>query len=650
MFTDIKSKVAVLFANMNHAELLQVGLERNELFDAYLTAFPEAERQSHRCNCCRYFLRNFGNIVTIKNGEIQTLWDFELEGEYSKVPGILREVVLNAAITQPFLSETRSLGTDFNFDLVEGRSHRWDHFYMMADYNLTTTARSEIPTVRGQMISTKDVFARGLETITLQSCETVLDLINNNALYRGAQFKSQIETFVKMKREYDALATAKAKDLFVWANFKEGGKIRNSVIGTLLVDLSEGRDLDSAIAAYGQKVDPANYQRNTATVQSASQVLQAKKFLESHNLMSALERRHATKDDVALDKMLFVNRNKQAVDPFSEIQREVSVNPKSFIKAPEVKLTDFIADVLPKAEQVELYIDNAQNVVSLLAPVHKDVEPLFSWDNNLSWTYKNNMTDCIAEKVKAKGGNVENAEARFSLEWFNFDDLDMYMNEPDGNRIYFGNKRGEHSEFFLDVDENAGGGRTRTPVENIALHVGGRKADGKYEVGVHQFRKRETEDVGFRMQIANKTDVQTYAHTKALRQDERIIVATFEVVKGQITNLVCNLDKSSESAGKVGTFQKVNMAMFSPNYWNNEVGNKHLFFILDNAKVETELRPFFNEFLRNDLKEHRKFMEQLAGKMMVPPSDDQLTGVGYSLTQQHNFVAKVDNKVIRVIA
>jgi hypothetical protein len=35
------------------------------LFEAYLSGFPEADRQYHNCNNCRRFIERFGGLVTI---------------------------------------------------------------------------------------------------------------------------------------------------------------------------------------------------------------------------------------------------------------------------------------------------------------------------------------------------------------------------------------------------------------------------------------------------------------------------------------------------------------------------------------------------------------------------------------------------------
>lgn len=95
-----------------------------------------------------------------------------------------------------------------------------------------------------------------------------------------------------------------------------------------------------------------------------------------------------------------------------------------------------------------------------------------------AWTYNGGVADSIKEKVRAAGGQTEGF-LRCSLAWSNYDDLDLHVVEPNNLEIYYSNRIGR-SGGKLDVDENAGYGKTRKPVENI-IWVNERKMlEGKY--------------------------------------------------------------------------------------------------------------------------------------------------------------------------
>jgi hypothetical protein len=74
-----------------------------------------------------------------------------------------------------------------------------------------------------------------------------------------------------------------------------------------------------------------------------------------------------------------------------------------------------------------------------------------------------------------------------------------------------------------------------------------------------------------------------------------------------------------------------------------------VFFMLKGCKNEERPNGFFNEYLRNDLVEHRKVFVALGSKMRVEPTNDQLSGIGFSTTQHNSIVVKVTGKVTRTI-
>lgn len=60
----------------------------------------------------------------------------------------------------------------------------------------------------------------------------------------------------------------KRKDNWCWANFNRVGcaRIRNTAIGTLLVNISSGLELDDCVTAYERIMAPENYQRPKSIV------------------------------------------------------------------------------------------------------------------------------------------------------------------------------------------------------------------------------------------------------------------------------------------------------------------------------------------------------------------------------------------------
>ena len=58
------------------------------LWSTYLQSFPAGSNPLYRtrteydCSACRHFLRQMGNVVTIRENAIVTLWDFEVDRPY----------------------------------------------------------------------------------------------------------------------------------------------------------------------------------------------------------------------------------------------------------------------------------------------------------------------------------------------------------------------------------------------------------------------------------------------------------------------------------------------------------------------------------------------------------------------------------------
>ena len=64
-FIDFKRAVYKQFdALANNADRLYLtNVNKDELWDCYINSYPEDERQSHTCNCCRQFIKPYGNVA-----------------------------------------------------------------------------------------------------------------------------------------------------------------------------------------------------------------------------------------------------------------------------------------------------------------------------------------------------------------------------------------------------------------------------------------------------------------------------------------------------------------------------------------------------------------------------------------------------------
>lgn len=652
MFNKLKSTVVNKFEKMSEGALFQVEVDRDAIWDTYLNAFPEEFKQENNCNCCKSFLRQFGGIVSIKNNKIVTLWDEKAEGEYEKPVEALRKYISSLPIVGIFLTEFKVGGTSKSFDGKRGVE--WNHFSLNFNKKFVKSNCGELV---GLSRDAKNLLQRSISEISDDAAETVLELINQNSIYKGAEYKASVESLIRCKKDYKNL-NKKDRENFLWARSQEIGPafcgIKNSSIGKLLMDISGGDDLDKAVNSYLAITAPSTYKRPTALV-TPRMIEDAKKRLAELGLITALSRRQLAYTDLSVNNSIFVHRdNKFDLDVFEQLKSESTVNPKSFSKVEEISIDDFVEKVVPTAKSINALVENSHfnRFVSLVGPKDDDAGNLFKWNNNFSWSYSGEVADSIKEKVKNAGGSVDGI-LRVSLSWHNHDDLDLHIIEPGGYKIFYPNKRKiSPSGGMLDVDMNAGYGSTREPVENIFWTRNPTK-NGKYKVIVNNFSKREETNSGFEIEIEYNGEVYTFSsNTNGLS------TKSFEVVEFEYSdkngfsissgNSSSKYNSKEKWGVKSGQWTKVKAITLSPNHWEQSVGNKHVFFFLENCVSDEKIRPFYNENLREELSKDRKVFEVLGGRIEVEKVPGELSGIGFSDTRDHLFV-EVEGKFKRII-
>jgi chemotaxis protein histidine kinase CheA len=98
----------------------------------------------------------------------------------------------------------------------------------------------------------------------------------------------------------------------------------------------------------------------------------------------------------------------------------------------------------------------------------------------------------LRSRIEAAGGRI--GDVNVSLMWNNYNDLDLHVVCPSGERLHGGNR---HSKCNgeLDIDANVKP-ETKKPVENVVWDIGG-APNGIYKVYVHHYKKhkkRRTKD------------------------------------------------------------------------------------------------------------------------------------------------------------
>lgn len=708
---NFNKKIQEQFAKMcATGKLFRMALTGQQVWDIYINSFTnESDPQFrdptstvHTCNHCNNFLRRYGNVVAVdENFGIITMFDFEDQEGFENVSSSL-SAALRASIIADVFFETLTelntlpyeacskdnpvfrLGIDKNtkrYTAEEAELYKtpsgefivkpnelkvFNHMFLDIPKGFVDMGKKSIETIMSEYRGAKEVFQRGMEELPLDTLVLVKDLINQGSLLDGATHVHKLEAFIPFKLAYDTLSQSQ-KDNWCWVtSFKlPYAKFKGELIGTLCTDLAEGMEINKACQTWNKRVDPANYMKVTAPI-TQRQIEEARKFVEENNYIESFNRRMATIDDIKVSEIKHINSGDgsiKEISMFDAIKPTATRHKRSeFEGVEEVHIDTFLKDILPGCTSVDLFLlgNHDGNLVTLTTPVNPDSKPIFKWDNNYSWTFNGNLAgkSQIKEAVKLAGGNISGV-LNCRLAWGDGDgdnsDLDIWASEPSRKNIGYSTSyrksRATRSPNSgqLDVDNTNPGGRLA--VENITWIDPRAMADGKYCLWVNQYRAQNSK--GFEAEIEFGGEIYSYKYDRPVSGNVQIAEVTLKDGNMTIKHLLPESGQTSKEVYGLETnkFHKVNLVCLSPNHWgNNKVGNKHFLFMLDSCKATTDLRSFHNENLLPELLEqHRKVMDVLGGKSMIPSTDKQLSGLGFNATVRDEVILRLGGSFKRVI-
>lgn len=677
-FRNFKKRFQENFKNLAKGvdTLFEVNVDKDELWNLYLDSFPSGtneiyrERREYDCSCCRHFIKSFGNVVVIKDNQVHTIWGFDTKSEvFQPVVDALDKFIKSHAVSDVYVSKLKKIGIDYNFEVAEGgKTNRYDHFYIELPDRFVTIGNKSEGEIKGRFRDVRNVFKRSLDEISEESILTILELISSNTLYKGEEWKAVLQQFLKYKKEYDK-TPVEQKGNYAWEkSIKAGsviGKIRNHSIGTLLVNVSEGMDLDTAVKKYEQIVAPSNYKRPIA-IYTKKMLEDAKKTITELGYLDSLNRRFATPDDISANNLLFLNRDiakrVSGGDIFSQMEKDVTINPKQFSRVEEIGIEKFVKDVLPTASEVEVYLENkhTQSMVSLITPENRDSKSMFKWENGFSWAYTGNMADSdIRENVKSAGGAVTGV-LRFSIQW-NEDgkdnsDLDAHCIEPSGFEIFFSSAKKPRmspigGQLDIDVINPNHDMPGRPSVENITWPDKSRMTPGVYKFFVNQYTNRGSK--GFKAEVEFDGQIHSFEYNRPVAGNVYVAEVTLHE-DGTFTikeKLPSNVSSREVWGLQTNQFVPVSVICYSPNYWDeqNGIGHRHYMFMLKGCVNPEMPNGMFNEYLKEELMQHKRVFEALGSKCHVEDCEDQLSGLGFSSTKRAELIVKVKGQTERVM-
>ena len=306
-FSIFRNAISDHFQKMceDNAVLCSVELDKDKLYELYLNSIPAEDnkifrvRKEYDCSACRHFIKSIGNVVAIKGTKIISIWDVTTsEDGWNDVAKTLSDFVKLHPITNVFLSNNPFIGIDYSMDNKElDNPIKWEHLYVSIPnkYIFKGRYRETIDSKLGEFRDSKNVFKRSLDEFSLETVDTVLDLINQGSLYRGDEYKDRIVKFRNFEKEYSKLAED-VKDIYAWEKSVSLdpaiSKIRNTAIGTLLIDIAEGLDLEEAVKKYESVTAPANYKRSKP-IFTKKMLEDAQKTITDLGYLDSLSRRYA---------------------------------------------------------------------------------------------------------------------------------------------------------------------------------------------------------------------------------------------------------------------------------------------------------------------------------------------------------------------
>jgi hypothetical protein len=713
-FKNFNNKIKAQFQKMcATGKLFKSSVTGNQVWDTYISSFkPEdngifrdANSSEHNCNCCKNFIRRYGNIVSInEHGNLESIFSISIldVGEYQLSTMACCELLETSTIQDIFMETYEMLDKGLNYESTKknqdtfklgigethcqytqegedkfghknldgsyrvefGKVYTFNHFELDLPKAFVDFSGKSIESIMATYRDKYSVFKRAMEEIPLDTLLLVKDLINQGSLLDGTSHLPVLQKIIEYKQQYQLCYESSTIQNWFWSityDMSESvAKFKNHLIGVLCSELAEGKELNEAVLSWNKRVDPVNYNKAKAPITQA-QINLAKKFVEDNGYSESFNRRLATIDDIKASEILHINRDNSKVKPvsmFDNIKTPSGVGRhkrNEFDKVEEVSIDKFMSDILSTCTNVEVLLENRMegNLVNLTTSAETSKQ-IFKWNNPFSYTFNGNLAgkSQIKEAVKSAGGKVDGI-LRFSIMWSgdNVDnsDLDAHCIEPDTNRIYFGSKISRNTGGNLDIDiRHPLDQMPKGAVENITYPTLSKMSNGDYKFIVHQYSARNSK--GFKAEIEFNGELYSYEYNQP-------VSGYIDVAKVTLKNGVFSIEHylpetaSSKSLWNLDTnqFHKVNLVCLTPNHWDTQIGNKHYLFMLQGCKNPNQVRGFHNEHLISELLEHRKVLDVLGNTVLCEPVDNQLAGIGFNATIKDEVILRLSGSHKRVI-
>lgn len=365
------------------ARLFTTNADPDALWSAYITSFPESQRQHHTCNACRHFIQRYGGLVTIDEAgrTHSVMWSEagDARVEYGHAIAKLRRIAASAKVTGVFLTS----------DIVIGQpiTGSWRHLsvpVLPTHHNTLLTARQAMAEKRedfGQIM-------RAIQEYSGATLATAVQLLTTDALYRSEKVLGAAEWLQTLSGAFNA-APSSVRSNIVWRAIASAPAgfchPRSGMIGTLLDDIAAGKSFDEVARAFKAKMHPLSYQRPQAAP-SAGAIAEAEKIVAKLGNAGSLARRFARPDELqSIWKPAPVSAVAPSGGVFASVKpkaSEAEFSARVLAGAPPTVMTwaKFRDTVLPTAERIEWFAPTTASINVFLTAVNQDAPPILQWD------------------------------------------------------------------------------------------------------------------------------------------------------------------------------------------------------------------------------------------------------------------------------
>jgi len=123
--------------------LLRTNTSKENLKKTYLNSYSKKfnpiyiTNTTYDCSCCNQFIYNIGNLVSLKDGILTTVWDVEVSEPYQTVANTMSKYIKSQTINDIFYTSEKRYGAYKTTQTLDnGDTINWNHFHCEIPNNL----------------------------------------------------------------------------------------------------------------------------------------------------------------------------------------------------------------------------------------------------------------------------------------------------------------------------------------------------------------------------------------------------------------------------------------------------------------------------------------------------------------------------------